>query len=650
MRKNMDHPQSYLEWYTLFDTLFRPLNVTFNVSVEQNDIVLHASESDMQRIVAHLKLALADAGNFNHYLPYQVGDKKAPSQPKAYQQTYLEVPVPQDTIDSGKAILAKIFGFVFKQIGFDSNILFDENATVNNGVLWSKPIEKWLKDIWLGVVKATVTKYDGANVEVFRRAWHGDYQDLQGSGVETNDVVLARGQLQQIMGFTEDKDINENDRCRIFFDFGRAHQMLFPPVMQDVTCAQDEDGFARELRFSQAHFMTYLQMLIEDGVLFRMYRNANDARNIHASPLFLTTKDMVDLQNLVVLVIDCSGSMNADLPRLTDQVKHYIDDLRVIDPEARIRIIPFHDYVFRHLECAVSHQDRINDFLDKLRADCSTALYKTIDEELEGLMQRRLKNNTRMVIFTDGQDNQSGHDWSYFGYRIEQKIALLNKESTLQVFPVGAGDVNTSALQAMANTCGTPYVYCQNASDLGASLQDVVRTAPLKKFLDFMVTLRDSTQTFKMPIPQHGCPHMPDVSFVMLPSEQMHIKKGENDELCFTVYDVDQIPQATLVDQLRELKREALTIARNRRLSHDDRIGRIQQVADKISSLKVGQAKQSESMLVANVKYDVQGYIKQLERAKQNSHFAASAQTFFSASSGVVEIDDSTKPALQHKH
>lgn len=622
-----------LEWYTLFEVLLHNTDVDFQLSTQGNKGVIRSTEEGTRIISERLTTALGTASNFRFFLPYEIGGKKKPEQLQPINRDALKIPLPEDSVDAGIEVFNKIFSVALKKMRFLG--FFDEDSSSNNNrVLWSEPVEDYLKPVWLPAIKAAVATFHETNIDVLRAAWNGDKSGLKAPSGKLDEHVIAQGLLQESIGFLDDKDETGAPRTRIFFDYGHLHSLLSLPDMDVVEAPSESDQYTHEIAFDLAHFTTCLQMLLEDGVVLRVYKDRHDA--VKADPLFITARTQVHLQNLYVFVLDRSGSMSGDLHRLKEEVAKYVVETRERDPEARIRIVPFPDG--KPLECSISEATKLSNYISSIDCQGGTPLFSTVENELSYLQQisKNHRQNIRMIVFTDGGDT-SNNKWHNHESSVSSKIVDLNQTGTLQILPIGAGtSVDQKCLASMASTCSTGYTYFNSTKDLTGVFSEASSNKPVRKLEDFVAKLRTLTHRVTIALPQDGDIHMPHVSFVLAPNEQVVLEKGGKTALNAKLLDLKDLPDEKLVDQLRHFKRRATNIAADTTFSLSQRIRDIENLLSQVASLPT--SRESENQLVANVKYDIQvEIVHELRKAQQGSGHAASAMTRLGAITEVTQ-------------
>ncbi len=626
-----------LEWHTLLEILLNNTKAKFTLLTRNNNLIIQSDSAGIQIISERLTSALGSSDNLRYFLPYQISNKSKPKQLKKVQREKLIVPPPENTVEAGQKIFDAIFSTAFNKLRF--NGFFRDNATVENCVLWSEPVEEFLKPLWQMAFTTALATFDGVDINTLRAAWTGDASGLHLPTALAVDKLFAQGLLQQCIIFYNDIDENNTPRLRIRFDFGLFYKLLFPPIIETVEIPVEEekkvDGNTHEISIEIDRLTTYLKSLVDNGVLLRVFKDKEDPK-IHADPVFITSKHTEPLPRLYVLFLDRSGSMSDDMLRLTNDVIDYINGLRQTDPNARIRIVPFSDklHPIKPEEFPVSEEQKINAYLRNILPSGETYLYTYLDEELKYLLSLH-KQQIKMVVFTDGRDT-SELKWVDCKHQISTKILELNQDGTFQIIPIGAGQAKEKPLIALAQTCGTSYTYFKNAASLHGAFKEAVVSEPVKKLVDLVVKLRETTQNFRFAVPQDGGVHMPLVSIPFFSDEPIVIQQGNQPAVSYSVSNATEVPQETLVDKLRHYKLRATKIATTTSKPISTRISEIEKLLLELASLNA--TRDAEVQLIANAKNEIQILvINRLRKAQDIPEHAASVMTRIGAITGVTQ-------------
>lgn len=591
-----------LEWFSFLEILLNKTQAKFTLLSREGQIVIQSNKVGIDAISERLHSVLGSAQNFLYFLPYEIANRPKPNSPVVVDKAIFDVKTPENTVKEGMRIFDAIFKAALAKLRFNG-FFEEENSTVVDGVLWSQPIEPFLKPLWELALKTALASFSHVTVDALREAWNGNDSQLNRPSKIIDETVIAEGPFNECLGYLHDTDENDLPRSRIFFNFLALYKHYFPPIINSTEIPMNEDENTYEISFEIDRFVKYFQQHMQkDGVVLKVFKNKEDAK-LQASPIFITSENLVKPQKLHLLVIDRSQSMKNDLERLKKEVNLYIDELRKKDPNSRVRIVIFAKST-QSAEFPISQKRSIDDFIQSIRTESGTYLYTTIDEELNYLAKINQNFDIRMVVFTDGQDS-TNTNWNDFESRITSKMLALNKDGkTLQILPIGAGKADPIPLTAMAKTCGTSYTYLQKASSLTGCFREISTSHPMNKLIDFVVKLQKSTQTYRLAIPQTGGPHIPHVTFPLLPDEHVSIKCGNNQELCFFIHNINEIPQKTLVDELRDYVQQATKIAIETSKSITTRLSELEKLLLEVASLKTSQ--HSEVVLVANVKNEIQ--------------------------------------------
>jgi Ca-activated chloride channel family protein len=174
----------------------------------------------------------------------------------------------------------------------------------------------------------------------------------------------------------------------------------------------------------------------------------------------------------IVLVIDCSGSMDGEKIEQARNALH--DILGQLGGDDRFTIIGFDEqlYVFDYALQTVEADGLLEArrYLDRLSAEGSTDLESALQAGLEILLGTEKRAATRMVIFlTDGLPTTGITDEAI----ISQAVARTNAAAGARLHVFGVGyDVNTHLLDRLAADNGGTVTYVQPGESLESALTE----------------------------------------------------------------------------------------------------------------------------------------------------------------------------------
>jgi Ca-activated chloride channel homolog len=121
----------------------------------------------------------------------------------------------------------------------------------------------------------------------------------------------------------------------------------------------------------------------------------------------------------------------------------------------KISVIGFSSTVDKVLKLTNKEQ-KIKQMVNSMEADELTAFY---DALYEGIKQLKNKNGLNVLVaLTDGNDNMSNKNF--------QKVITFAKKSTIPIYIIGLGDVNTDSLKTLAEATDGQFYYANSANSL----------------------------------------------------------------------------------------------------------------------------------------------------------------------------------------
>ena len=157
--------------------------------------------------------------------------------------------------------------------------------------------------------------------------------------------------------------------------------------------------------------------------------------------------------NHIVLVIDCSGSMNGQ--PLADAKRGANSFLAQIKSNDRVALISFDDSV-EFVQDEINNPNVLSTAVNDLRSGGATALYDGIARAALSLVNK--KGNRVIVYLTDGNDNKSR-------YRLTELEKMTVSEGIF-VYGIGLGQVDIEKLQQLSQKTSGTVRYTQISSNL----------------------------------------------------------------------------------------------------------------------------------------------------------------------------------------
>lgn len=121
----------------------------------------------------------------------------------------------------------------------------------------------------------------------------------------------------------------------------------------------------------------------------------------------------------------------------------------------KISVIGFSSTVDKVLKLT-NNEKKINKMINSMEADELTAFY---DALYEGIKQLTTKNGLNVLVaLTDGNDNMSSKNF--------ENVISYAKKSSIPIYIIGLGDVNSDSLTRLAESTDGQYYYANSANSL----------------------------------------------------------------------------------------------------------------------------------------------------------------------------------------
>jgi VWFA-related protein len=208
----------------------------------------------------------------------------------------------------------------------------------------------------------------------------------------------------------------------------------------------------------------------------------------------------------VALVLDTSGSMGMDLPRVKRAAQGLVSQLR---PDDRAAVVAVKDAIEMPQPLTADHAHVI-EALDRLRARGSTAMYDGLYTALRDFERSRRKNpETRrqaLVLLSDGFDNSSHmtvDDVSELARRLDVTIYTVTLRNGREALPKRGVDQSDDelnanyAMRSLARDTGGLAFFPMDAGQLEAIYGAIGRELISQYSLGYVPSSSASSQAFR---------------------------------------------------------------------------------------------------------------------------------------------------------
>ncbi|MGE3921213.1 MAG: hypothetical protein AB7F64_09855 [Gammaproteobacteria bacterium] len=251
-----------------------------------------------------------------------------------------------------------------------------KDAFVKDGVLYLTPLDanQFIIGMLQNALECLLQSFSSKNVtlDMIRKAVKLE-EPLPASkphmGIER---VLAKGLIQDCfcVQLLKNEDPEKADQAVVYFDIKTLWHMLFPPAVQYVLPENELYKDKAIFSFNTHEVLLYVRQLLNDGVFLRVYQSHEG--QLTAKPMFLSGSPGVEKPRFHVLIVDRSGSLKDYWVDLQKNVIAYIDELRKIDPKAKLRIMFFETDIGPTKEFDISNKTTIDEFINQCKLGANT--------------------------------------------------------------------------------------------------------------------------------------------------------------------------------------------------------------------------------------------------------------------------------------
>lgn len=633
-----------LDWKILFYTLLGNTDVgNFEIETTGNQILIKASAEKASKIQQKLKGVLQTPVSFRQSLPYTVTGTDTGTGTTNPVTALPSTPYPEDSVASGKEVLLRFFSpDIFDELGFSIEKTFNENARSGQHVLFSKSTaRRYIANAWREVLNALLLHFHGQSIDTLRDIWQdtSKYLPAPPDDLITDDTAamsVATGLLQQCFGLLTQQNPK---KIEMFFNYGRLYEFLFPPHVNIETKNQDEVT----LSIDRDHLLSYMQQLVQDSALLRIYKSSDQAVNFTYRPIFFSRKPTVSKPHIHSLIIDKSFSMKECFDELKQGLIEFIVQLEKLDSNATIRLTFFsHDRETK--EFPIKNISDIIDHIKSQEVASTTSLFDAIFYELDHILWGNLTgdNNITITLFTDGYNNIDKHD-------PKERTTLASIEETIETFSnrdvalpkfytLGFGTYDSNTLTLLAKKMGSPYLHLPNIGAFQQICQHISVMHDERDLVTFFYELGETSHQFVIPLQRNDQPQMPDIIIPMQVDKPLTITY-RGDKLIVKIPDPSRIPVINTADKLAELAVQIRSIVTDTTINNQQKIQELRTVKIDILALKNDQETQLlplELVQTNDLQGQVDTYKNQFRQDDSNQRIAQSARTLASSQQGFM--------------
>lgn len=287
------------------------------------------------------------------------------------------------------------------------------------------------RKLWKGRLNIFSTAIAGASLPGLRRVLLGEDKPVcintKDKKADLCDAFKEIVGIRRISGQSEDEEF--------FLNYGELLKLIFPcpPQIRKTVC---ETGKSK-IELDKFKLLSYLNQLFTEGFVLHVEGDI-------ATPICLAPINLIRMNNLYSLVLDCSASMKKQFSGYMNHVRAFIEKILEHGRERDvISITKFNTKTesFKFQLTGNIEEDK-QEIFEKLRrfvAEGQTRLRGTIIEELTVILREYPDYNKSMTIFSDG--NETVHDIEEVELCHKMNELNLNRNyGTPKVYSLGLGD------------------------------------------------------------------------------------------------------------------------------------------------------------------------------------------------------------------
>jgi Mg-chelatase subunit ChlD len=402
-----------------------------------------------------------------------------------------ELPQPiADSFPNAKTIFTRVFPDHFGGgIHFNLDEIFAQKngAECQSGVLYSIPESaSFTTQMWELYVQQLLKHFNQVPVETIRKAWSG-LEEMPNRAALNDKLTTAKGIILECLGTIDDTKANTK---RIFFNYRRLYQSLYPPVFENT--------------LDMEHLTVYFRQVMNEGFLMTEVNEKSNELN----PFFFESSELRPKPVFLNYLIDTSGSMegyerdcHAAVKKVVARMQTELSETQQVN--AKLQFTRFATRVNQDAIHNFSSSDLAVRELEKnfTYASDYTALYDAMSQALAAAANRKHCHNV-IVVFTDGLDNESkkATRQSIIGQIKEVQDKLQHGELT--ILAVGLGRSVDMVLLEKIATATDGYAF--NIDKLDQMASNLIDNIRRMAYETRRVTFSVNAEEYRIPVPKNG--------------------------------------------------------------------------------------------------------------------------------------------------
>ena len=488
------------------------------ISKEDDIISFEIETATLKEFQEHFDRVLQSSESLDLQLSYTHNTAAISSSSSSAQAQTFERPSIQ-TVEQAKNFMKTLFGVDTMRGCSDCAINFDHFfVDYKHGVLSSNPKNFASYELAKNGQKFLCEHLDRVTTQDLRKIIAGEAEHLKAPDENKMDVMQGEGFVQTCFCIVEDKTDPKKLNFRMHFNIGRFLQLIYPPQIQ----AEEVTESKTRVTISASHLLLYVKQLSRHGILFTVEAKYG---KVSAQPLVFPHKETIQKRLTVFIVLDDSGSMEKYRDELFKNVTLLIKKIALVAPKADIRLTLFSS---KNQQKNYKGKAENFDFACFSQPSLSglTALYDAISTRLEQMKDILNTDNTMLIVFTDGKNNDSVlKEEDILKQIAETQEAVSRGGMPPEIHAIGYGeDLDTNVLNSLAEAAfHKAYTKLESFESLGAIMHGIEGFEHGRVVAEFRTVIDGIEQTNTLPICLDGQPHVVRQVTVPLSSKPVQV-------------------------------------------------------------------------------------------------------------------------------
>jgi hypothetical protein len=483
------------QWQSLFAAFLKSSAPELNVQVEltKKEIIIKTKNREH---LARLQAVLSSPEMAQAGLEYTLtqGTQTVPAPAVVLQEVHYPKPITVAP-NSGKDIFKKIFGTkILNRVGRTN--WSNELTNVDSRVLYYK-VEEGLDSLTQVQLDAYRECLTSATFGELRAAFAEDksaYRSLSFKKTESVEKKILATHIDKIL-YSKKDSANRNV---LYFDYGLLAACITTPIMEITETNNSENTQPLfQVKINKSHLISYISTIFEEGFIL------NVTGGNQGLPICFNMQRAVPVDIVLMLQLDCSGSLESVFPDYIKKVKEFLQQVQQDTSYANAEILI---KAFSTTPCAtkifsLNNLDAIYAYLDTLKAEGSTALYETMAQGFAEVIPLLVNKKVVVVTFTDGVNYCDDKGEAVYDKGLPelntQSDIIKSQANPIKLYTIGYGpSYNETKLTELATITAGTHIKLNTIEDFSLIHGHVGEMAKARVIARFLQQIQEQSTQF----------------------------------------------------------------------------------------------------------------------------------------------------------